>query len=294
MVGRTTIVVPCYNEADRLDTFSLLRFANSRPEIGFLFVDDGSRDSTVDHLHLLHDAEPHRMHFLQLRENQGKAEAVRQGMLMALGIAAPNDEAIQEATIDSGRFVVDLPESVGFWDADMATPLDAIPEFQRTLHRLSPIQMVIGSRHRLLGRKIRRSTSRAILGAAFARVASHAIGVPIRDTQCGAKLFRVNNFTRQLFAERFMARWIFDVELFARASMLLGDSHRLTESIYELPLDHWQEVPGSKLRRSDFVRAASELARIWWRYRRRGARAYDPQFIVATGSTGRSAPRAAG
>ena len=44
------LVVPCYNEAARLDAAAFLHFASAHPSIGFVFVDDGSTDATAETL----------------------------------------------------------------------------------------------------------------------------------------------------------------------------------------------------------------------------------------------------
>ena len=111
----------------------------------------------------------------------------------------------------------------------------------------------------------------------FARCASAVIGFPVVDTQCGAKLFRVDETTRGLFDKPFSSRWIFDVEVLVRwrqacERLGVGDVRR---GIFELPLDAWTEVPGSKLHGHDFVRAVGELWRIW-----RDSKAFEP--AVAT------------
>ncbi|MEX0718410.1 MAG: glycosyltransferase [Planctomycetaceae bacterium] len=259
---RTVIVVPCFNEAARLDGRRFVDAVDRDPRVEFLFVDDGSRDATLPRLQFLAAERPGRIGWLHLEKNSGKAEAVRRGVCAAF----------------RGR-----PEHVGYWDADLATPLDEIPRFRAVLDRRPDVRLVIGTRLPLLGRTLVRKRSRRLLGRLFARAASWTIGLPIFDTQCGAKLFRADAETERLFAEPFLSKWIFDVELFARlatgrisASVRRVGSSRLearatgqgnaADAVYELPLENWRDVAGSKLRGRDFLRAIGELAIIRWRY----------------------------
>ena len=69
-------------------------------------------------------------------------------------------------------------------------------------------------------------------------------------------------------SEPFLTRWIFDVELLARALRDLrasGDSGE--HHIVELPLHEWRDVAGSKVRPRDFLKAGGELLRIRLKYR---------------------------
>ncbi len=122
----------------------------------------------------------------------------------------------------------------------------------------------MGSRVKLLGRNIDRRRSRHYLGRVFATAVSMVLGLEVYDTQCGAKLFRTTQLMGALFQQPFLSRWIFDVEILAR----LIKARRGTElpqpeqTIYELPLTEWKDIPGSKLAYGDFVRAAWELYRI--------------------------------
>ena len=76
-MSRTTIVIPCYNEAKRLDAQRFKSFARAHHDIHFLFVDDGSSDDTLQAIKSLVHSEPDKLHWLALDRNSGKAEAVR-------------------------------------------------------------------------------------------------------------------------------------------------------------------------------------------------------------------------
>jgi hypothetical protein len=75
---KTFIVVPCYNEGLRLPIAAFRRFL-SFSSIDFVFVDDGSRDNTVELIEGLRQDNQQRMTVLRCPKNLGKAEAVRLG-----------------------------------------------------------------------------------------------------------------------------------------------------------------------------------------------------------------------
>ncbi|HLI83956.1 MAG TPA: glycosyltransferase [Bryobacteraceae bacterium] len=241
-----TIVVPCFNEARRLRLDRFREYLRDSPDVAILFVNDGSRDETASLIRKFQAETGPQAGLLDSARNQGKAEAVRQGMLQALAQGV--------------RFV-------GFWDADLATPLTAIPDFLELLEARPEIQMVFGARVKLLGRDIERRAVRHYLGRAFATCASIVLRLPVYDTQCGAKIFRVTNLLPGLLAEPFRSRWIFDVELIARFIRATGNAAEAGRGIYEFPLREWVDVAGSKVRPKDFVRAFGELAAIWLKYR---------------------------
>ena len=63
-----------------------------------------------------------------------------------------------------------------------------------------------------LGRTIRRHAWRHAFGRAAATAVALALGAPVYDTQCGAKLLRVTAEVPRLLATPFRTRWLFDVE----------------------------------------------------------------------------------
>ena len=68
----------------------------------------------------------------------------------------------------------------------------------------------------MMGTDIRRSAVRHYTGRLFATAGSLVLGVPVYDTQCGAKAFRVTDALRAALAEPFVSRWAFDVEVLGR------------------------------------------------------------------------------
>jgi dolichyl-phosphate beta-glucosyltransferase len=238
------IVVPCYNEELRLPVDQFQRFL-CESQVRFVFVDDGSRDKTLDRLESLRKGHEDRVFVLRSPANEGKAEAVRMGI---------NFAQQQDA------------EYFGYWDADLATPLDAIPQFMAVFAERPDLDMVFGSRVKLLGRRVERRTGRHYLGRVFATVVSVMLRLPIYDTQCGAKIFRVRPETGGLTAEPFRTRWVFDVELLARYIRQQGSPNAAAQRIYEYPLLVWEDVGGSKVKPFDFFVALRDVMRIYWKY----------------------------
>lgn len=242
-----TVVVPCYNEAARFQAAAFKDFLAKSGGISFVLVNDGSTDNTLAVLEDLRRRCAGNVEILNQPQNAGKAEAVRTGMLHALATGAP--------------------DLLGFWDADLATPLSAIVDLSSVLASRPETQMVFGSRVQLLGRDVRRQPARHYLGRVFATTVSVLLRLPIYDTQCGAKLFRVTPELPLLFGDPFITRWLFDVEILARFLRLRGfDRNKVRNCIYEYPLHEWRDVAGSKVRPTDFIRAFIDLIRIQRKY----------------------------
>lgn len=248
-MDRVIVVVPCFNEAQRLDLPGFRAFVDHVQGVAFLFVDDGSRDRTHEMLEGLKRERPGAIDVMRMAKNSGKAEAVRQGML----------EAIHRGC-----------DFVAFWDADLSTGLDEIEPFRNIMRDRLEIEMIFGSRVNLLGRHINRKLSRHYLGRIFATVVATALRLPIYDTQCGAKMFRATEDLPRVLTEPFISRWIFDVEIIARFLVLRSNGAKppVRSIIVEKPLQTWTDVAGSKLRLRDFFRVWSDFIHIYGRYLR--------------------------
>ncbi len=77
------IVIPCFNEERRILTDDFINFIEHNSDFHFLFVNDGSTDRTLDVLQNLAE-KSEQISLLHLPTNTGKAEAIRQGMLLCL------------------------------------------------------------------------------------------------------------------------------------------------------------------------------------------------------------------
>lgn len=259
--SKLILVVPCYNEFRRIPLSVFESFLLRQVGISICFVDDGSTDATLDMLRRFVDRNSESATFISMPTNGGKAEAVRQGVLTMLA-ANPSCEYI------------------GFWDADLATPLNQCLEFLSVIDADPMLLAVVGSRWPHLGADIQRGGLRNVVGGIMANLITQYLRLNLYDSQCGAKIFRAD-VARDLFRQRFVSRWLFDVEIFKRMKDLLTRHVDADASVmmnihcYEFPLRVWHEVSGSKLHLSDGAGILLEILRIAWHYRR-------PNFRMAS------------
>jgi glycosyltransferase involved in cell wall biosynthesis len=234
-----TVVVPCFDEAERIDDEAFAQLTRAVDRL--VLVDDGSSDATPERLEAIAECAPHNsVDVLRLPQNRGKAEAVRAGLLQA---------------VRGGATVT------GYFDADFATPVSELQRLASVMADDPNRQAVLASRVAMMGHSIQRSPLRHYLGRLYATAASLTLGVAIYDTQCGAKLFRVTPTLEAAIGHPFPDRWSFDVELLAR---LLYPSDGLTpvgaDQVVEVPLREWRDVGGSKLHATSAARSLAALA----------------------------------
>jgi len=226
------LVIPCFNEEQRLNLENYFNFLRANSDYYCLFVDDGSSDRTVEVLNAAASDLPQQIGVLELSQNGGKAEAVRNGMLHA-----KNTQGF---------------EFVGFIDADLSAPLGVMTELKAGLSELPSYNCAFGSRVRRMGANIERKFTRHFLGRVFATLSTKVLGIVAYDSQCGAKLFR-REVIEDLFTDHFVSNWFFDLEIILRAGK---------KGIVEVPISEWKEVGGSKIKPTDFLTAPFEILKI--------------------------------
>jgi glycosyltransferase involved in cell wall biosynthesis len=227
-----SIVIPAFNEESRLpDTLRKIEqyfVTSERPEHEIIVVDDGSTDGTVKAAEGFAAANAN-IRVLRNPGNRGKGYSVRHGML----------EARLEWCL--------------FSDADLSTPIAELDKLAAAARR-DNVPVAIGSRaldRSLVG--VHQSAFREMSGKFFNAVMQVTIGLPIKDTQCGFKLFR-RDVAREAFSRQTLERWGFDVEVLFIARQL---GHRIAE----VPV-RWDNAEGSKLSIWSGATAFLELAKV--------------------------------
>lgn len=241
------MIIPSFNEARRFDVEQIGELVAADNTVVVL-VDDGSTDGTPIVLEECRTRWPAHVTVLTLGERRGKGEAVRAGVVAAFGLGV---------------------HIVGYCDADFATPAIEVNRLVEALRRRPHLQAAIGSRVNLLGHEVHRPRSRTAGNRIYSAIGSRLLGARIRDTQCGAKVFRVGPQLEQALSAPFGDPWGFDIELLGR--LLLGRPPLVgitADAIAEIPLEQWHHVAGSKLRPADGMYSLARLPLVRRRIRR--------------------------
>ena len=238
------IVIPCYNEARRMPAEEIISFMERNPSVLLCLVDDCSTDSTGAILQSVKDHFPGRVIIETHQRNKGKAEAVRTGVL---------------SSFSRLKF-----SHIGYFDADLSTPLDECFHLMSSLESKETLEFSFGSRLAIVGSVIERKLYRHLFGRIIATIISNILGIRVYDTQCGAKIF-TSHLAEKVFAEPFISTWLFDVEIFARIIRMTGREN--VESIMiETPLMTWADKGGSKIEMTYSFKVFYDLFRIRRKY----------------------------
>ncbi len=240
---KTGIIIPCYNEEKRLNQEAFTSFIAENKGYHLCFVNDGSKDNTLEVLHKMKNQAPAHISIVDMKKNSGKATAVRAGV----------------------RFLYNQAdiENIGFMDADLSTDFRDFKDLVKTLERDEKL-VVFGSRNLGGGGGIERNVMRNIFSKFIKQFILVILGLPIRDTQCGAKVFK-KSIVPVVYSTPFISRWLFDVEIFLRLKKHLGKENTM-KNIIEQPLMRWVHVDDSKLGMRDALEIPGRLAHIWLNY----------------------------
>jgi glycosyltransferase involved in cell wall biosynthesis len=230
-----SLVIPAYNEEGCLErnAATINAFLDSLNEnCEIVFVNDGSTDSTATIIQNIVQNNP-RCRFLSSPTNRGKGDAVRRGVLSAVG-----------------QYIV-------FMDADLAVPLRFVTTFLSKLEFGAP--MVIGSRHLPSSSfKVREGPLRQVCGEIFRRLAQLSLGLKVSDITCGLKGLE-RNAAHALFSRSKIDRWGYDAEIIFLA-------RKLQYAIEEVPVDWYHSFDSKVSVGIDAMRTFAEMFRVHYYY----------------------------
>lgn len=238
------IIIPCFNEGERLLISEFKKFIHENLGYHLCFVNDGSKDNTLTILEELRKGNEQRISIYNCKKNNGKAEAVRLGMLYLANQKKYN--------------------YIGFLDADLSTNFDDFKVLVNEIQN-SNFQIVSGSRMSRMGADIAKQSARAIISKTVNFIIKKTLSMDFNDTQCGAKIM-TNELVNKTFQNKFLTKWLFDVEIFMRMKKVYGSS--IAQSlICEKPLNKWVHVDGSKLSFKDSFKIMGQIGQIALYYR---------------------------
>lgn len=247
MQKKTCIIIPCYNEELRIDIQYIIYFLTISENIEILFVNDGSTDNTKEVLKKIIQKFPHKTFLLDQEINRGKGLSIFLGLKHCL--------------------LLNKYDFVGYFDADLASPLTEIYSLLKPFIDNKNTILTMGARVKLLGHNIKRNWTRHFLGRIFATTVSYLFKIPVYDSQCGAKLFKIEILDKILVSP-FSTKWLFDLEIILRLRNHYNLMNYNNNIIMEVPLKTWEEKSKSKLKISDFFSIPFQIIKIYLRYNR--------------------------
>jgi dolichyl-phosphate beta-glucosyltransferase len=216
---KLSIVIPAYNEAVRIvPTIGAMASYVCSLELPWelIIADDGSKDETVA---LCDGLELANLRVLIAEKNGGKGSAVRRGVLAARG------------------------ERILFADADNSTPIEELSKLMARMDEGNDV--VIGSRAASGADEAHRSFIRRTMSNTLRAMIQPILGMNIKDTQCGFKLFG-REAAQRIFGAQTIMGFSFDLEILYLA-------HKFGYKVVEEPVS-WIDAPGSKVDKMKEIR----------------------------------------
>ena len=167
MSEKVSLVVPCFNEQEMIPIFYQAVtevFATIDYQLELIYVDDGSKDHSLQEMRKLHESDPEHVHFISFSRNFGKEAAMYAGLEFAEG------------------------DFVSIMDVDLQDPPEMIPEMLNIIKTEN--YDVVGSR------RVTRAGEppiRSFFARMFYKLINHISDTEIVD---GARDFRM--MTRQV------------------------------------------------------------------------------------------------
>jgi glycosyltransferase involved in cell wall biosynthesis len=188
-----SVVIACYNEepvlrgsiSELIDVLDITRYRDSYE---LIFVDDVSRDSTLDIIRNLMQQYPQvNMRLIRHTQNTGRGRTVTDGLIAAQGRIA------------------------GFLDIDLETPAHYIPAAALEIERGADVVSALR-----IYKFVWRTFYRQVLSVGYHKLEASMLRVPLKDTEVGFKFFNRERALSVLH-ECKDPGWFWDTEVMARS-----------------------------------------------------------------------------
>jgi len=221
MIKSISIILPLFNEAQRLSkTFKEINKFSKKKTIKtkeFIFVDDGSKDNSAQMIKsFIKNKKTSRylkFKLIQLNKNSGKGAAIKKGVKQS-----------------KGKWILTS-------DIDFSVPLSEIERWIKKNFLFKSNHVYFGSRTHE-NSNVRSKFYRKIIGNFLRFLISSFLGIKIKDTQCGFKLYK-SSVAKKIFPKIKFNGYEHDIEL---VLLLKKYKHKITE----LPVT-WNHVALSKV-----------------------------------------------
>lgn len=215
------IVTPVWNDSERLSRFGpeLARaLAESELPVGWIVADDGSDpDETAKTRAVVENLSEQ---FPLITSMYFKERTRKGGAIYKAWLACENADWL------------------AFVDADGAVDAESTVKLIRTAVVQGKNGGCVAIRQNAEDARVERAAGRAVSFRLFSTIVRIMVGIPFRDTQCGAKVIPGSVFRK--IADSLLERgYVFDVEL-------LLALHSAGAQILEMPVS-WREMEGSKV-----------------------------------------------
>lgn len=224
-------VIPVYNDRKALEKaipVSLQYLGRITPDFELIIAEDGSTDGSADLVKEASEKDP-RVRLLHSDERLGRGRA------------------LNRAFHDTSAPVV------LYYDVDLATGMEHLSELVGAIQE--GYDIATGSRL-LPESSIRRTGGREFASRSYNFLVRTILRSRLHDHQCGFKSF--NRDRVLLLADKVQERhWFWDTEILVRAQ-------RNGYRIREFPV-HWEQGPGTTVRKSDVTGMGLSILRLWWR-----------------------------
>lgn len=238
MNNKVVIIIPCFNEAERLN-FSYFNILSRIKSVVWVFVDDGSTDDTSKILKKYSNKK--NILNIKINHNVGKSNAIVYGMNYA------------SSEISNVGWI-------GFLDSDGAFATSDVENIINMTSSIGRYDAIYTSRVKMAGRNIKRNNARHIIS----RLITSLFGLVWEDipydTQSGFKLYRYADNFNLILKKPFKTKWFFDIELSIRSLKY----RKKNLNVWEEPVSSWVDMPGSKINYRQSLRISLEVIYIFY------------------------------